>query len=426
MFIFTSTKLVALALNSCFLIGLAILIWPRRTAPGAYALIGLLLGVSHWSGLTIFEALAVGIPAKIFWVVAEYPGVMATPVFFTLFAIDYTRQSEWIPHRYRFLLWIIPVITLVIASTNQYHGWMWSRVTLAENNGMFFEYGVWYWVMTFYIYCLLIIGVAALFRAMIRNPKFFRRQIIFLLFSFLIPVIGKLIYMAGGVNAGLDLTPIYFSLTSAILTWNILHYNLFDILPLAHDTLFEIIPDGMLVIDQYDRIVDVNLILREWLNLQKNVIGKNAREVFKDYIHIIANFEETNLPHMEVQMGKRKLDVSVTRLRDSNGVDVGRLFSLRNVTERKKMEGKLRKTNEQLISRINEIQELQIQLREQAIRDPLTGLYNRRYLNETLDRELARAEREGSLISFIMIDIDHFKKVNDTLGHNVGDVVLKS
>ena len=290
-----------------------------------------------------------------FWVVAEYPGVMATPVFFTLFAIDHTRQSEWISCRYRFLLWIIPIITLVIASTNQYHHWMWFRITLAENNGLIFEYGAWYWAMTFYVYCLLIIGVTALFRAMIRNPKLFRRQVIFLLFGFLVPVIGKLTYMGGGVNAGLDLTPIYFSLTSAILTWNILRYNMFDILPLARDALFEIIPDGMLVIDQYDHIVDVNFVLREWLNLQENVIGKNVREVFKDYIHIIENSEETNLLHLNAQMDKRKLDVFVTRLRDLNDTEVGKLFILKDITEQKKMEGKLREANEQLISRINEI-----------------------------------------------------------------------
>ena len=69
---------------------------------------------------------------------------------------------------------------------------------------------------------------------------------------------------------------------------------------------------------------------------------------------------------------------------------------------------------------------LQVELREQAIRDPLTGLYNRRYLNETLERELARAARENYSVSFIMSDIDHFKLINDTFGHPVGDLVLKN
>jgi diguanylate cyclase (GGDEF)-like protein len=72
-----------------------------------------------------------------------------------------------------------------------------------------------------------------------------------------------------------------------------------------------------------------------------------------------------------------------------------------------------------------EIQRLQAQLRELAIHDPLTGLYNRHYLSETLKRELARAAREKYSVCFIMIDIDHFKRINDTYGHKAGDSVLQ-
>ena len=64
-------------------------------------------------------------------------------------------------------------------------------------------------------------------------------------------------------------------------------------------------------------------------------------------------------------------------------------------------------------------------LLEQTIRDPLTGLFNRRYLDESLERELARARRENLPLSLIMIDIDHFKQLNDTHGHQTGDEVLK-
>jgi diguanylate cyclase (GGDEF)-like protein len=63
-------------------------------------------------------------------------------------------------------------------------------------------------------------------------------------------------------------------------------------------------------------------------------------------------------------------------------------------------------------------------LREEAIRDPLTNLYNRRFLHDYLSRELARAKREGIRVAVIMIDLDHFKRVNDTAGHGAGDEVL--
>ena len=64
-------------------------------------------------------------------------------------------------------------------------------------------------------------------------------------------------------------------------------------------------------------------------------------------------------------------------------------------------------------------------LRQQSVRDPLTGLYNRRFLEETLDREIARLERKGLPLSLIMIDVDNFKTFNDTFGHDAGDAVLR-
>ncbi|HEY0524218.1 MAG TPA: diguanylate cyclase [Stellaceae bacterium] len=64
-------------------------------------------------------------------------------------------------------------------------------------------------------------------------------------------------------------------------------------------------------------------------------------------------------------------------------------------------------------------------LRNQSIRDPLTGLFNRRYLEEAFDLDLARAARSGTPLSVLMLDVDHFKRFNDTFGHEAGDTVLK-
>jgi len=63
-------------------------------------------------------------------------------------------------------------------------------------------------------------------------------------------------------------------------------------------------------------------------------------------------------------------------------------------------------------------------LKEEAIRDPLTNLYNRRFLHDYLSRELVRAHREAARLAVLMIDLDHFKRVNDTAGHSAGDEVL--
>jgi diguanylate cyclase (GGDEF)-like protein len=69
---------------------------------------------------------------------------------------------------------------------------------------------------------------------------------------------------------------------------------------------------------------------------------------------------------------------------------------------------------------------LRLALEEQAVHDALTGLFNRRYLDMALPRELHRAERAGGRVTLAMLDIDHFKRFNDTLGHEAGDLVLRS
>jgi diguanylate cyclase (GGDEF)-like protein len=89
-------------------------------------------------------------------------------------------------------------------------------------------------------------------------------------------------------------------------------------------------------------------------------------------------------------------------------------------------EARARQANTLLQAQMLEMRGLEQRLREQSIRDPLTTLYNRRYLTDTLVRELAHADREGYQVGILMIDLDHFKQVNDRYGHAVGDAVLQS
>jgi diguanylate cyclase (GGDEF)-like protein len=73
-----------------------------------------------------------------------------------------------------------------------------------------------------------------------------------------------------------------------------------------------------------------------------------------------------------------------------------------------------------------ELQQREQKLQEQAISDPLTGLYNRRYLDEFLPRELARSGRSAVPVAVMLIDLDHFKRINDSSGHEAGDIALRA
>lgn len=108
-------------------------------------------------------------------------------------------------------------------------------------------------------------------------------------------------------------------------------------------------------------------------------------------------------------------------------IDLGRvgLWTMLDITDHRRIEEAARLANDHLLSQLGENQRLQRALQEQATRDPLTGLFNRRYLDETLEREIARAIREGYPVTVMMLDIDHFKRINDTYGHLAGDEMLR-
>lgn len=98
----------------------------------------------------------------------------------------------------------------------------------------------------------------------------------------------------------------------------------------------------------------------------------------------------------------------------------------RDISERRWREENLLQSQQQLESQLSLVAEEKIALQELTTLDPLTGLYNRRFLDAALPREFARAEREGKRLAIIMLDLDYFKKVNDQYGHAAGDEVLKA
>lgn len=127
------------------------------------------------------------------------------------------------------------------------------------------------------------------------------------------------------------------------------------------------------------------------------------------------------------------------RLRDANGRLFWALLSssvvqanekayvitgVNDITERKHLEKNLRDANEALQKHVHEVETVQHGLREQALRDPLTGLFNRRYLDQTLPGVLAHMMALHRDVAVLMVDADHFKSINDTYGHKCGDNVL--
>ena len=120
------------------------------------------------------------------------------------------------------------------------------------------------------------------------------------------------------------------------------------------------------------------------------------------------------------------IELSTVPTYDADGKIIGFQGSGRDISERKWRESQLLESQQLLESHLKEVEDEKSVLQEQTVRDPLTGIFNRRYLDDTLPRELARAAREGYPVAVVMIDLDHFKHVNDQYGHAAGDEVLRA
>jgi diguanylate cyclase (GGDEF)-like protein/PAS domain S-box-containing protein len=111
---------------------------------------------------------------------------------------------------------------------------------------------------------------------------------------------------------------------------------------------------------------------------------------------------------------------------DEGGAHLGFFGITRDMTQRKLAEQALREANQRLEDQLRHIHELHARMRDQAIRDDLTGVHNRRHFVEVAEQEIERARLQGRALSLVMLDIDHFKHVNDRHGHPTGDAALKA
>lgn len=109
-------------------------------------------------------------------------------------------------------------------------------------------------------------------------------------------------------------------------------------------------------------------------------------------------------------------------------IENSRLFeqAQADIEQRRHAQESLLTANQDLHIQLNKVKALERELREQAIRDPLTGLHNRRYLSTVLSQRLDQASQRDTQLSILMIDIDRFKTFNDSYGHHAGDALLQS
>ncbi len=407
--------------------------WQRRQVAGATSLALLMFAVVEWSLGFTAEYTVLDIPSKLFWSKIEYFGTVSAPVFLLLFALEFNQLHRLITPRNLVLLFLVPVISLGLALTNEWHGLIWSSVTPspAGENLVIYGHGAWFWVgVVGYSYLMLFSATLLIVWATIRFSRHYRGQVVIILIAVLIPWVSNIIYVAGwSPLPGLEITPISLAITGILLALGIFRFGLFELVPVARDILIEVMSDGVVVLDRRYCVVDINPAAERLIGVPREEgIGHSLENIWNMWPQLSTNFDMARETHTEIALKRESpffLEISVMPVYGRKQF-TGWLLLVRDSTNRNQLEGTLKQTNAELRAQISKIEKLQDALREQAVRDPLTGLFNRRYLDEALPGILLEAVRDNVPVSLFLLDIDNFKSLNDTHGHEVGDEVLKT
>jgi hypothetical protein len=141
----------------------------------------------------------------------EYLGIATVPISWLAFALQYTDREGQLTPRNLALLSALPLVTLLLAWTNEAHGLIWSSTRLSEGGpfpALEVDHGAWFWVHWSYSYLLLLVGTILLVSMLTRSPNLFRKQNLALLVAVSVPWVGNGVYVLGlSLVPNLDLTP---------------------------------------------------------------------------------------------------------------------------------------------------------------------------------------------------------------------------
>jgi diguanylate cyclase (GGDEF)-like protein/PAS domain S-box-containing protein len=427
---------LVLVTNALLAFFLAILLRRKYPAPGRDAMTRMLVMLAVWAFSYAMITVSSSMEDKIFWLRVENIGILTVPVFWFLFTIQYSQLDRWLNRYTGAFFFVIPLVSLVFMFSRDWFPYYYSSIRVAGENGgpLIIGRGPWYVAAAIQSYLLYLLGMGLLIWRFIQVRDIFRRQVFVLVGAVLIPLLVNIFYQLApryfpARSLPIDLTPISFTVTAFLLSVGIFGLRLFDLVPIARHTVLEHIPEMVFVVDAQDRVLDANTVAQGMLGKSLDeIVGGEVIDVFRVWPELINRFLASHETHEEIHIPgnpPRTLEIIVSALYNRFKKLEGRIIVAHDITERKWLENDLKYANETLERQLTDIERLRAELQEQAIRDPLTNVYNRRYLADAMDRELAQVGRSEKPASVVILDIDYFKQFNDTYGHRCGDFVLQ-
>jgi PAS domain S-box-containing protein len=337
---------VILALLGSTLTGavMSIYAWRKRLMPGMQAFALMSAGLAWWSLTYGLEIILPGLAAKMWMARFEYIGIVTVPYGWVMFALAYSGRDRWVTRTRAVLLAVIPALTVLAISTNEFHHLFYISYEL-NNNGplsvLDASYGPAWYVNFAYAYGMLLAGTVILFIRIFTIPNSFWFQQILLILSPVFPWVANLLYVLRiSPIPQLDLSPIAFSLSIFILGMDIFHFRLFDITPLARSVVVDNMNISMLVVDYKGRLVDVNPAACRLINITASeALGQPVLKVLDRWPDLLARFARVTDANEEISAvvdgAQYYFRVQISTIYTGTRQPYGRLVMLTDITTAK-------------------------------------------------------------------------------------------
>lgn len=349
-------------LLSCLVSAIVIyILLKREQSPGSRYLTICITAAFVWALADLLNLGSTSLPNKLFWDNISYIAISIFPVSWILFVFEYSGKSKYISKSLILLMSLFSLATLIIVWTNQYHHLFRSSIFLIEISGVLAfgkVYGPLFWLFIIFFYSLIILGIFLLFQSFNLSNSINRKQKITFIIAIFITWTANLIHLSRIIISPLDFTSVSFSLMGVVLLIGITKYQLLDIVPTAYMNVFKNMNDSYIVLGRLNQIVEINPSMEKTLGItSSSICGKKFDQISDKWPELnreYQNLQSKSHPNKtNLFKGTKTYEMDVSDIYDSNNFLIGHLIALHDITNRKKMEDKLIKSNKQ-IEELNE------------------------------------------------------------------------
>lgn len=344
-----------LLVSAATAVSLLVLALRQRPRPGTDAFAVYAVGTGLWALGALGASVVDTVDATLLWTRLEYVGIMTVPPAFVVLAARYTGNDDLLTRGRVAALAALSAAALLAMWTTESHWLFYTDVTVdaASLDGIDTSPGPLYFAWVVYGYTLVVTGVAFLGQMLYTGQDIYRKQATATIVAALAPILSNAAYQVGVTNS--DLTPVAFAGSGVAIGWALYRFEFLEVTPIARKRIVEDIRNGVLVLDDRDRVVDANPAARRLLGVPSatTLVGRPADDVLEPPFDVLPRTfadvrRDSQTLTFDTEHGRRFVEVDVRPFEDTGGRARGRLFYLHDVTDRERRERELERQNDHL------------------------------------------------------------------------------